>query len=141
MKTNFLHQAKYIAIAATISLSGCSVIHFENGPVVPDPKPEQSFDWTLGMFTEDMPDIQYDAASSVRYRKWYQHAIFSVAELSNPLQLNKECSGLEWNQITTEVTPTDFVFSMLDNAILYNASSAWLDLWSTWSVEYSCRER
>ena len=129
-----------LTLLTSISLSGCAVIHFENGPVVPNPKPETSFDWSLGLFTDDMPDIQYDAASSVRYRKWYNHAIFSIAEVSNPLKTKEVCAGLEWNQITTEVTLSDFMFGLIDNALLFNANSWALDLWSPWSIEYSCRE-
>lgn len=129
-----------ILAGAIATLQACAVIHFENGPVVPDPKPETSFDWTLGVFAEDMPDIQYDAASSIRYERMYHHAIFSIAELSNPLQLKLECSGLDWNQITHEVTPLDFVLGLADNALLFNANSWALDLWSPWSITYSCRE-
>lgn len=126
------------ALLIPFVFSGCAVIHFENGPVTPDPRPEQGFDWTFGFGSEE-PDLQYSAGSSVRYRRWYHHAIFSIAELSNPLQFSVDCAGLEWNQVTTEVTPTDFIFGLADNALLFNASSAGLDLWSPWSIEYSCR--
>jgi hypothetical protein len=129
---------KLAVLASALSFAGCSTIHFENGPVVPDPVPDMGFDWTMGVFDED-PSLRYDAASSVRYRRWYHHAIFSIAELSNPLQTGLECSGLEWNQITTEVTFLDFVAGLADNLLLYNASSMGLDLWSPWSIEYSCR--
>ncbi|KZZ40613.1 hypothetical protein A3758_21355 [Oleiphilus sp. HI0118] len=130
-------------IICAACLQACAVIHFENGPVVPDPSPDIGFDWTLGLLSDSdaMPDLQYDAASSIRYRRWYHHAIFSLAEISNPLQLKVDCSGLEWNQITTEVTPTDFIFGLTDNILLYNANSWALDLWSPWSIEYSCRDR
>lgn len=130
-------------VVAALSLQACAVIHFENGPVVPDPSPDTSFDWSLGLLSDAdaMPDLQYDAASSIRYRRWYHHAIFSLAEISNPLQLKVDCSGLEWNQITTEVTPTDFLFGLTDNLLLYNANSWFIDLWSPWSIEYSCRDR
>ena len=132
-----------VAAIAIGSLQACAVIHFENGPVVPDPKPDTGFDWSLGLLSDSdaMPDLQYDAASSVRYRRWYHHGIFSIAEVSNPMQLKVDCSGLEWNQITTEVTPTDFLFGLTDNLLLYNANSWALDLWSPWSIEYSCRDR
>lgn len=130
-------------IAVALSLQACAVIHFENGPVVPDPSPDTGIDWTFGLLSDAdaMPELQYDAASSIRYRRWYHHALFSIAEVSNPLQLKVDCSGLEWNQITTEVTPTDFLFGLTDNILLYNANSWALDLWSPWSIEYSCRDR
>lgn len=134
---------RLILLGAIVSLQACAVIHFENGPVVPDPSPDTGFDWSFGLASDDnaLPDLQYDAASSVRYRRWYHHAIFSLAEVSNPLELKVDCSGLEWNQITTEVTPTDFLFGLTDNLLLYNANSWALDLWSPWSIEYSCRDR
>jgi hypothetical protein len=134
---------KLTVIAAILSLQACAVIHFENGPVVPDPNANAGFDWSFGLFSDDdmIPSLQYDAASSVRYRRWYHHAIFSIAEASNPMQLKVDCSGLEWNQITTEVTPSDFVFGLADNLLLYNANAWALDLWSPWSIEYSCRDR
>jgi hypothetical protein len=134
-----IKKASLLALlAAAVLLTGCSTIHFENGPVTPDPVPDQGFSWTMGLFDDD-PSLQYDTASSLRYRRWYHHAIFSIAELSNPLQTGIECSGLDWNQITTEVTFWDFVAGLVDNALLYNASSVGLDLWSPWSIEYSCR--
>ena len=131
--------SKVSCVAAAISLQACAVIHFENGYAVPDPQ-ESSFDWSFGLVGEDEPELEYNAESSQRYRRWYHHAIFSFAELSNALQLKVDCAGLEWNQVTTEVTPLDVVLGLADNALLLNASSAALDLWSPWSIEYSCRD-
>jgi len=118
-----------------IQLSGCAVIHFENGEVVPDPEP---FSFTFGLFEDDELRT-LEASSSIRYRKWYHHSLYQIAEVSNPLETSQVCVGLDWNQITTEVTPFDVVMGLLDNALLINASSAGLDLWSVWSMEYSCR--
>ena len=83
----------------------------------------------------------YDASKSIRFRKWYHHGFYQIAEISNPLETSQVCVGLDWNQITTEVTPFDVLTGLLDNALLLNASSAGLDLWSHWSIEYSCRSR
>ncbi len=119
--------------------SGCAVIHFENGEVVPDPEANRPFSFTFGVF-EDDEFRNYDASSSIRFRKWYHHAILQIAELSNPLETSQVCVGLDWNQVTTEVTPFDAFAGLLDNALLWNAASAGLDLWSPWSIEYSCRD-
>ncbi len=118
-------------------LQGCAVIHFENGEALPDP--EGGFSWTFGLFEDDELRA-YDAGSGLRFRKWYHHGVFQLAEISNPLETSEECIGLEWNQVTTEVTPFDAIMGTLDNALFINASSAWLDLWSPWSIEYSCRD-
>lgn len=128
---------KYLTIAAIISVSSCATIHFENGEVVPDPEP---FSWTFGFFDDEQLSAN-DASLSIRHRKWYHLGIYQIAELSNPLETSQVCLGLDWNQITTEVTPFDAVIGLLDNALLLNASSAGLDLWSPWSIEYSCREQ
>lgn len=128
------------ALTLALSFSGCAVIHFENGDVIPDPQAQSPLSLSylsFGLLGE--PPIPMDKADSVRYRRWYHHAIFQVAELSNPVQLNEVCRGYDWNQVTTEVTPFDAFVGLLDNAFLYNASAAGLDLWSPWSVEYSCR--
>ena len=124
-----------------ISLSGCAVIHFENGEVIPDPEQHSTFSLealTFGVFgAEEMPSSE--AVQSKRHRRWYHHAIFQIAELSNPLEIASVCRGLDWNQVTTEVTPFDAIMGLADNALLFNASSAGLDLWSPWSIEYSCK--
>ena len=130
-------------VVASLFLQGCAVIHFENGDVVPDPIERSPFeiellsDWSMGDTAHD----QYSEEDSLRYRRWYHHAIFQIAELSNPVELDDVCYGLEWNQVTTESTLTDALFGTIDNLLLINASSAFLDLWTPWSVEYSCRPK
>ncbi len=120
-------------LTVAISLSqGCAVIHFENGEVTPDPEP------AFYDFISDAPE-QLDASSSKRYRQWYHHSIYQFAELSNALETSEVCIGLDWNQVTTEVTPWGVVIGLLDNALFYKASAMGIDLWSHWSIEYSCR--
>ena len=126
---------------ALASINGCAVIHFENADVVPSPiklHPLSPEKLSFGLIESDERE-QYSESDSLRYRRWYHHAVFQMAELSNPVELDRICRGLEWNQITTEVTPLDAIFGLLDNALLYNARSAGLALWALWSVEYSCR--
>lgn len=126
-------------IALMIQLTGCAVIHFENGEVAPDPD-EKAFSLTFGLFEDDAEQVEYDA-NATRYRKWYHHGVLQIAEISNPLEISLVCAGLDWNQVTTEVTPFDAVAGLLDNLLLWPASSAALDLWSPWSIEYSCRDQ
>lgn len=116
-----------------IALSqGCAVIHFENGEVLQDPEPA-----FYDIFT-GTPD-NLDASSGIRYRRTYHHSMYQLAELSNALDTSEVCIGLEWNQVTTEVTPFDIVLGLLDNVLFYHASAMGIDLWSPWSIEYSCR--
>lgn len=130
-----------ILLIALLKLQACAVIHFENGEPVPDPKQVEIFSLeylSFGIFGAEQFE-QYGDSQSERHRRWYHHALFQLAELSNPLEITKVCRGLDWNQVTTEVTPFDAFVGLIDNALLFNASSAGLDLWSPWSIEYSCR--
>lgn len=133
---------RFIALLLVAAIfQGCAVIHFENGEVVPDPSNIDPFSLeylSFGVFGAEEFE-RFDDSQSKRYRRWYHHAIFQVAELSNPLEVSKVCRGLDWNQVTTEVTPFDAFVGLIDNALLFNASSAGLDLWSPWSIEYSCK--
>lgn len=117
-----------------IHFSGCAVIHFENGEVIPDPYADNFF----GDFFEDEAE-NLDPGNSFRFDKWYHHGIYQLAEINNPLDLSRVCSGLDWNQVTTGTTPFKVIVGLLDNAILIPASSAGIDLWSAWGIEYSCR--
>jgi len=118
-----------------IQLTGCAVIHFENGDVVADPNDHGVIS---NIFGSDHPEA-IDPGSSIRYDKWYHHGFYQIAEISNPLDLNRVCTGLDWNQITTETTPWATLIGLIDNIILIPASSAGIDLWSYWNIEYSCR--
>jgi len=117
-------------------LSSCTVIHFENGEVVPDP---DSFSFSPDNTENELNS--YDANTSMRHRKWYHHSLYQFAEISNPLETSHVCTGLDWNQVTTEVTPFDAIMGLLDNAIFISAASIGIDLWSPWSIEYSCKEQ
>lgn len=118
--------------ASIILSQGCATIHFENGEVLPDPEPA-----FYEIFTETPEDL--DSSSGIRYSRTYHHSLFQLAELSNALEMSQVCVGLDWNQVTTEITPIDIVLGLLDNALFFHASALGIDLWSPWSMEYSCR--
>lgn len=126
---------KLIAFVGMIHLSGCAVIHFENGEVKPDPNDIGIFQILFG----EPHEPKIDAGSSIRFEKWYHHGFYQIAEISNPLDLSQVCTGLNWNQVTTQTDPIDAVVGLIDNVILFPASSAGIDLWSHWSMEYSCK--
>ena len=123
-----------LAILA-LNLSGCAVIHFENGDVISDPN---DHGFIGNIFGNDKPEA-IDPGSSIRFEKWYHHGLYQIAEISNPLDLNRVCTGLDWNQVTTGTGPIDTLISLIDNIILIPASSAGIDLWSHWTMTYSCR--
>tara|TARA_R110002072_G_scaffold89737_8_gene201005 strand:+ start:56682 stop:57092 length:411 start_codon:yes stop_codon:yes gene_type:complete len=118
-----------------LNITGCAVIHFENGEVIPDPNDHGLIG---NIFGSDKPEA-IDPGSSIRYEKWYHHGFYQIAEISNPLDLNRVCTGLDWNQVTTSTSPVATLISLIDNIILIPASSAGIDLWSHWNMEYSCR--
>jgi hypothetical protein len=127
---------KTLSAILILSLSSCAVIHFENGEVIPDP---DSFSFSSNDTDSELNS--YAAETSIRHRKWYHHSLYQFAEISNPLEINQVCIGLDWNQVTTEITPFDALMGLLDNAIFLSAASIGIDLWSPWSIEYSCKEQ
>jgi len=132
---------RHLIFSLPLLFAGCATIHFENGEILPDPDttPPWSINkLSLGLLGDD-PTDRLDLSEGVRIHRSYHHAIFQIAELSNPLQLNKVCRGLDWNTVTTHVTPLDALLGLADNALLYNAGAPALDLWALWSVEYSCK--
>jgi len=123
---------RLLLLALSLKLSGCATIHFDNGKVLEDPEPYWFEFWA--------DDKKLTKADGLRYHRWYHHSLYSIAELSNPVQLDEVCQGLDWNRVTTYTTPLDLILGTLDNALFIPASSAGIDLWSLWSVEYSCRQ-
>lgn len=131
-----IHKLISLLVVFTfLQLSGCAVIHFENGDVIADPNDSISYYTLFG----DDKNLEIDPGRSIRFDKWYHQGIYQIAEISNPLDINRVCPGLDWNQVTTKTGPIEALFGLLDNVILFPASSAGIDLWSFWSIEYSCR--
>lgn len=128
------HMCRLALLVILVQFTGCAVIHFDNGDVAPDPFAENLFgDFFVG------DEEKLDPGNAYRYAKWYHHSIYQLAEINDPLDLSRVCPGLEWNRITTDTSPLKIVVGLLDNAVLIPASSAGIDLWSAWGIEYSCR--
>jgi hypothetical protein len=132
MKHLYRLLTRSFLVALICAVQACAVIHFENGEVVPDPEPA-----FYNIFADEPENL--DAGSGIRHQRAYHHSLYQLAELSNALETSQVCVGLEWNQVTTEITPFDVVISLLDNVLFYHASAMGMDLWSRWSMEYSCR--
>jgi hypothetical protein len=116
-------------------LPGCSTIHFDHGPALPPPDTLLS---SIGYwFSDEAPPERHSLPPE---SSLYHHGILSLIEISNPLELDLICTGYVWNRVTTEVTPVDLILGTIDNVVLAHFSSAGIDLWSPWSIEYSCRE-
>lgn len=130
-----LKVISFLTLFTCLQFTGCAVIHFENGTVIADPNDRGIYE---SLFGEDTPP-EIDPGRSIRFDKWYHHGFYQIAEISNPLDLNRVCPGLDWNQITTKTGPIDTLVGLIDNIILIPAASAGIDLWSHWSIEYSCR--
>jgi hypothetical protein len=110
MKTSFLAS---FATAGLI-LSGCSVMHFQNGSVEPSGKTIES---------------------------WHHNVAFSLLEVSKPLDMKTLCAenGGKWSMITTKETFVTGLAGSIDDivtgALLKRTS---LDLWDPQMVEYAC---
>jgi len=136
MQSSASKSMKLFPILALLQLPACAVIHFDNGPVIPDPDPHH---FSFNLFNTEDEFSKLDASSSIRFNKWYHHGFYGIAEISNPLETTQVCTGLDWNQITTKTTPLDAAINLLDNVFFLYSSSAGVDLWSHWNIEYSCR--
>ena len=64
-------------ILSILLLSGCTTINFENG-----------------------------AASNKEYtsEKWHHNVVLGLIEVSDPVDLEKECANKEWDTVQTEVS-------------------------------------
>lgn len=134
MKTG-LRLMLVTALGVLASLQGCAVIHFENGEALPPP--DTFFNSMPYWFSEDTRPAE---RSTEPESSMYHHGIFQLVEFSNALELDHICTGREWNRVSTEVTPFNLVLGVADNALLSHFSSAGLDLWSPWTLEYTCRD-
>lgn len=132
IKTSCWYRA--LLLISVLHFSGCAVIHFENGEVLPDPNA-----WSFSKPWFDSSADATDPGEAIRFSKWYHHGFYQLAEISHAMELSRVCAGLDWNHVTTSSGPLMFLIGLLDNALFIPASSAAIDLWSPWHVEYSCR--
>ena len=109
-----MKQAIYKAIAGMaviVAASGCSTMHFNNGP----------------------GQVRTDTQS-----EWHHTAVLSLWEVSSPVDMKQRCNGNDWTVVTTKRSFSNVVFGSVDNILLATKATG-LDLWSPWTVEYSCK--
>lgn len=94
---------KQLFIIAVIFLSGCTTIHFDNGSEV-------------GQLTT---------------KTWHHNVAASLYEVSEPVNLEKQCDDKSWSSVKTELS---FV-----NAIASGVVNTFLPLWYPKTVEVSCK--
>jgi hypothetical protein len=99
--------------AAGLILSGCSVMHFQNGAVEP---------------------------SGRAIEKWHHNVAFSLMELGAPIDMKKLCpeSAGKWSMITTKETFITGLAGGVDNAVTSAFTGVGIDIWDPQMVEYTC---
>lgn len=68
---------KFSIIIFLLLLSGCTTIHFKNGP---------------------------DTPVTNKTEQWHHNAVLALVEVSDPVDLTEECVDKEWSTVTTELT-------------------------------------
>ena len=80
---------KNILIVGLILLSGCTSIHFDNGPQT--------------------------AVAQANENKWHHNFLFSLYEGSDAVDLAAECQQKEWVSVKTELTAANIFSSVIVN--------------------------
>lgn len=110
-------KASFLAAVATagLVLSGCSVMHFQNGAVEPTGRMHES---------------------------WHHNVAYSLLEISKPLDMKTLCAdqGGKWSMITTKETFITGLAGQADEALTgaLLKSAGGIDLWDPQMVEYTC---
>lgn len=81
---------KLATLAFAAVLCGCSVMHFQNGPVEPR-------------------DRTVDT--------WHHNVALSLYEISPPLNMTTLCAGKNWSMVTTKETVVTALAGMVGGAI------------------------
>ena len=75
---------------AALTLTGCSVMHFKNGPV---------------------------EATGRTSERWHHSVGYALYELSGPLDMTKLCADKSWSMVTTQESVATGVAGMVGGAI------------------------
>lgn len=76
-------------------LCGCSVMHFQNGPVAPEGRPVE---------------------------RWHHNVALSLYEISPPLDMNALCKDKQWSVVTTKETVVTGLAGAVVNSVAFGAS-------------------
>ena len=98
-------------IAAAALLTGCSVMHFQNGTVEAEGRPVE---------------------------KWHHNVAYSLMEVSKPVDLKELCADKKWSMITTKETFVTGLAGSADNALTGILVPGGIDIWDPQMVEYTC---
>jgi len=104
-------QKAIVCVVVVAAASGCSTMHFNNGP----------------------GQVSTDTQS-----EWHRTAVMSLWEVSSPVDMKQRCNGNDWTVVTTERSFSNVLLGSVDNILLVTKTVG-LDLWSPWRVEYSCK--
>lgn len=104
-------QKAIAGMLVAVAASGCSTMHFNNGP----------------------GQVPTDTQS-----EWHHTAVMSLWEVSSPVDMKERCKGKDWTVVTTERSFSNMLVGSVDNVLLAFKATG-LDLWSPWTVEYSCK--
>ncbi len=97
---------KYLLMALCLLAAGCTTIHFDNGD-------------TTGV-----------AAKTVT-EQWHHNVALALVEVSDPVDLKKECGAGEWSSVKTELS---FVAGLAGAVVDLIAP-----LWYPKNVEVTCK--
>ncbi len=85
MKKSFL-------LLSMLSISGCTTIHFDNGPQNPTDK-------------------------TMSIEQWHHNFAGGIYEGSKPVNLEKSCEGKTWNSVQTQLSVMNNIASGLVNVV------------------------
>jgi hypothetical protein len=106
------HLSFVSAAAAALLFVGCSVMHFQNGPVEP-----------AGRYVE----------------KWHHNLAYSLYEVSPPLDMRALCPEGDWSKVTTKRTFITVLAGGIDDALTsVILPPSGIDIWDPQMVEYTC---
>lgn len=97
-----------VSLLTTGLLSGCSTINFEK---------------------KQKNDVE--AADAVTYSNWHHNIVFSLIEVSSPVNLNNKCGKKSWSSVKTELSFINGVAGGLVNYLIG-------PIWYPKTVEVTC---
>jgi hypothetical protein len=99
---------------AGLLLSGCSVMHFQNGAVEPAGRPME---------------------------KWHHNVAYSLLEVSPVINIGALCDDAPWSVVTTKETLVTGLAGAIDGILTGPLTAGvGVDIWDPQMVEYSCGE-